>query len=65
MLLVLVTSIRFAGTADEPKRKNCYTPFNPTPESLLRELATDRSDKTERPITVDAGHFQFEMDFAT
>jgi hypothetical protein len=28
----------------------------------LRELSTDRPDKTERPFTVDAGHFQLEMD---
>jgi hypothetical protein len=65
MLLVLVTSIPFGGTADESKKKNCDTLFNFIPESLLRELATDRSDKTESPIAVDAGHFQFEMDFAT
>ncbi len=28
----------------------------------LRELATDRPDKTESPYTVDKGHFQAEMD---
>lgn len=31
----------------------------------MRELSTDRPDKTEGPTTVDAGHFQLEMDFAT
>ena len=30
----------------------------------MRELSTDRPDKTESPYTVDAGHFQWEMDFA-
>jgi hypothetical protein len=29
----------------------------------MRELSTDRPDKTESPYTVDAGHFQWEMDF--
>jgi hypothetical protein len=28
----------------------------------MREINTDPSDKTERPYTVDAGHFQIEMD---
>lgn len=30
----------------------------------LRELSTDRPDTTESPFTVDAGHFQFEMEIA-
>lgn len=28
----------------------------------MREMSTDRPDRTESPITVDAGHFQLEMD---
>lgn len=36
--------------------------FHPTPEKLLRELTTDRPDKTESPYTVDAGHFQLGTD---
>ncbi len=39
-----------------------FTLFNPTPSTQLRELSTDRPDKTESPYTVDAGHFQLEMD---
>jgi hypothetical protein len=35
---------------------------NPVPREAMRELATDRPDKTEVPFTVDAGHFQLEMD---
>lgn len=31
----------------------------------MRELSTDRPDKTESPYTVDAGHFQLEADIAT
>jgi hypothetical protein len=42
--------------------KSGYNLFHPTPDALLRELATDRPDKTENPYTVDAGHFQLEMD---
>ena len=28
----------------------------------MREMSTDRPDKTESPYTLDAGHFQIEMD---
>jgi hypothetical protein len=31
----------------------------------LREMSTDRPDKTESPYTVDAGHFQFEADLVS
>lgn len=31
----------------------------------LREMSTDRPDKTESPYTVDSGHVQVEFDFAT
>jgi outer membrane putative beta-barrel porin/alpha-amylase len=42
--------------------KDKYHLFNPTPRNLMREMSTDRPDKTESAYTVDAGHFQFEMD---
>ncbi len=42
--------------------KSAYNLFNPTPLSLLRALNTDRPDKTESPYTVDAGHYQIELD---
>lgn len=42
--------------------KDAFTVAAPTPDSRLREMATDRPDKTESPITVDAGHFQIETD---
>src|SRR6185436_3566020 len=52
----------------EPTRasadKSVFNLFNPVPEDLMRELAADRPDKTDCPFTVDAGHFQIEMDFA-
>src|ERR1700722_7216425 len=44
--------------------KSDYNLFNPTPLALMREMSPDRPDKTESPYTVDAGHFQLEMDFA-
>lgn len=31
----------------------------------LRDLSTDRPDKTESPFTVDAGHFQIELDLVS
>lgn len=39
-----------------------YSFFNRTPESMLRDLSTDRPDLTESPYTVDAGWWQLEMD---
>lgn len=45
------------------KDKSRYSIFDPVPGDLLRELTPDRPDKTESPCTVDAGHFQLEMDF--
>src|SRR5258708_7832686 len=44
--------------------KSAFNLFNPVPQDLMRELAPDRPDQTESPYTVDAGHFQLEMDFA-
>jgi hypothetical protein len=41
-----------------------YYIFHPVPDSMLRELCPDRPDKTESPYTLDAGHYQLEMDFA-
>lgn len=41
--------------------KSQYTLLNPTPRSAMREMATDRPDITESPISVDAGHFQVEL----
>ena len=52
----------FAG---EPPDKSGYNLFRPTPDALLREMATDRPDKTESAYSVDAGHYQIEMDLVT
>jgi hypothetical protein len=45
--------------------KSSYTLFGPTPSEFMREMNTDRPDKTESPYTVDAGHFQVEMDLVS
>jgi hypothetical protein len=47
-----------------PPDKSGYNLFNPTPDEYMREMSPDRPDKTDSPFTVDAGHFQLEMDFA-
>src|SRR4051794_28712490 len=43
------------GTANAPSGSQAENP-------PLREMSTDRPDTTESPITVDAGHFQVEVD---
>ena len=47
-----------------PADKSAYNLLHPTPRELMREMSTDRPDQTESAYTVDAGHFQLEMDFA-
>ena len=42
-----------------------YTLTSTGPREALRELTTDRPDKTESPYTVGAGHIQVELDFVT
>jgi hypothetical protein len=63
---VLIIGLAWAdATSGCPDNKSDYTLFHPTPNHLLREMSTDRPDKTESPYTVDAGHFQLEMDLFT
>lgn len=71
IMFILSTGIAgtFAGPlqsipATDPDKRQ-YNLFNPTPRSLMREMSTDRPDKTESAYTVDAGHFQFEADLAS
>lgn len=46
-----------------PPDKSGYLVFaNPTPDSLLRSFSTDRPAKSNSPLTVDAGHVQYESD---
>jgi hypothetical protein len=64
-LLVTVAGLAppASALAGEPAvDKTQFHLFRPTPDALMREMATDRPDKTESAYTVDAGHFQVEMD---
>lgn len=47
--------------ADQPPDKSRFTLFNPTPIADLRDIDTDRPDKTNSPHTIDAGHLQIEF----
>jgi hypothetical protein len=62
LALVVAAAVELAAAGPD---KSGYTWFNPTPAARLRELGTDRPDLTESPFTVDAGHAQIELDFAT
>jgi hypothetical protein len=46
--------------ADQTADKSQYTLFTPAPASVLRDMDTDRPNKTNTPHTVDAGHLQIE-----
>jgi hypothetical protein len=64
-LLLALNLVSHAGEAPEAAvDKRQYNLFNPVPAAQLREMVTDRPDKTESPSTVDAGHVQLEMDLA-
>ncbi|MEO8614250.1 MAG: hypothetical protein ABI600_03855 [Luteolibacter sp.] len=50
-----------AGTLAAAPDKSAFNLFNPVPTDLLRDLDTDRPDKTNSPHTLDAGHVQLKM----
>lgn len=56
---MLLVPAAYSGQENAEKK---YSLFNPVPESLMREMETDRPDVTESAYTVDAGHFQYETD---
>jgi len=62
--LATVCGVRAQESNGVQPDKSGYNLFNPTPDSLMRDLSPDRPDATESPYTVDAGHYQLEMDFA-
>lgn len=65
LVLILLIYFLFDSHAQAQVDKSQYSIFNPTPKEHMRELSTDRPDKTESPYTVDAGRFQIELDFVT
>ena len=64
LLILLASEAAAQETNSLPPDKSGYSLFNPVPELLLRDLSPDRPDQTESPFTVDAGHYQLEIDFA-
>ena len=58
----MVQPIIGGETPNPPADATSHHLFRPTPAGSLREMSTDRPDKTESPYTLDAGHFQLEMD---
>src|ERR1035437_2771071 len=65
LLFYMPASDSFGQDTNKVSQDKCsFNFFNPVPVNLMRELNADRPDKTECPFTVDAGHFQVEMDFA-
>ena len=64
-----VTPPRDTGAPDKaaaptpvPVDKSQFNFFNPTPAASMRGFTTDRPAKAYSPITVDAGHLQYETD---
>lgn len=51
-------------TSRASQDKSGFNLFNPVPQELMRDMAPERPDKTDSPFTLDAGHFEVEMDFA-
>ena len=64
ILVVVVGAWRSAQAVEPAAAEGGFDLFDPVPLKNFRELSPDRPDKTESPYTVDAGHFQLEMDFA-
>ncbi|MDB5235372.1 MAG: hypothetical protein JWR44_2365 [Hymenobacter sp.] len=67
-LFLLLFLLPLLGRAqDSPPKPSPYDSAHfswrkPVPRNRLRELQPDRPGVTESPFTVDAGHFQLEMD---
>ncbi len=62
ILASCLSSLLVTSGASAERDKSQYSLVNPTPRELMRDLSTDRPDKTESAYTVDAGRFQIESD---
>lgn len=63
ILILALLCLSFLTTAqNDQSPTQSYSLFNPVPKSEMRDFSIDRPDVTESPISVDAGHFQFEGD---
>jgi hypothetical protein len=63
--LCLATFSRLGAADPASADKSNYSFTHPVPADQLRELNTDRPDATEGPYTIDPGHVQLELDFAS
>ncbi len=61
LLVFLLPALTVYADQQAPLNKAEYHLLHPTPVELMRQMSTDRPDKTESPYTVDAGHVQVEM----
>jgi len=67
LYILLFTLLIFINLPVKAQKKDSisvkqYHLFNPVPKEMMRDFSIDRPDVTESPISVDAGHFQFEGD---
>lgn len=63
--IIILSLFSCYSASSQPRKdtaKNSYHLFNPTPCHQMRKFETDRPDATESPITLDAGHLQYETD---
>lgn len=60
--ILCLTGFAVNAQENEPETRKSYNLFRPVPKSEMRAFSIDRPDITESPMTVDAGHFQFEGD---
>jgi len=59
-------AVRLGAPASPPDAdKGGYTLFDPTPDAALRTFSPDRPTKSNGPLTVDAGRFQYETDLVS
>lgn len=60
LVILLCIPCLYAVAQSETPSTTHYSIFNPVPKKEMRVFSIDRPDITESPVTVDAGHFQFE-----
>ena len=65
--VLLLANARSLAESPESRApdKSGYNLFNPVPDGLLRDLDTDRPDKSNSPHTLDAGRYQIETGLFT
>ncbi len=62
LLLALPATAQSASPTDTAALKRSYSLFRPVPAALMRALAADRPGASQSAHTVDAGHYQLEVD---